>query len=312
MMEKTRVIFMGTPIFAKEILAHLIECDLNIVATVSQPDRHVGRKRILTMTPVHELSEDLGIPCLQPERIKLEKDLLFEYKPDLIITCAYGQIIPKEILDYPKLGCINIHASLLPRLRGGAPIHKAIMYEEEETGITIMEMDVKMDAGDMIYKKSCKLNNKHTTDSLELELIELAKMAIEESLPSILDQSYQAEKQDEDKVTYAYNVSKEEEFVSFDREYSTVSAHIRSLISKPVGYGLVEGEKIKLHSVVESTIESNKENGFILGNVNNALGVVVDGRVLCIDELQPAGKKKMKAVDYLNGAGKEIVNKRFD
>lgn len=311
-MDEIRVMFMGTPVFAKEILKHLTDLNYNVVATVSQPDRHVGRKRILTMTPVHEYSEKLGIDCLQPERIKDDLQSIYDYKPDIIITCAYGQIVPKELLEFPRLGCFNIHASLLPKLRGGAPIHKAIMYEEKETGITIMEMAERMDAGDMILKKSIPLNNKHTTEILELELIECAKAAIEEALPLLITGNYSKEKQDENFVTFAYNVSKEEEYVKFDRKYSTVSSHIRSLISRPVGYGLIDGLKIKLHSVRETDLIEHKENGYIIGNVDGGVGVVIENRILIIDELQPAGKKKMNAVDFLNGMGQQLIGKRFE
>lgn len=302
---------MGTPVFAKEILKHLVDLDYNVVATVSQPDRLVGRKRVLTMTPVHELSEDLGIDCIQPERIKDNLEDVFAYEPDIIITCAYGQIVPKALLDYPRLGAFNIHASLLPRLRGGAPIHKAIMYEEKETGITIMEMAERMDAGDMILKKVLPLHNEHTTEILELELIGLAKQAIEEALPLLIEGNYPKEVQNEDEATFAYNISKEEEYVSFDRPYSTVSAHIRSLISRPVGYGMIDDLKVKLHSIRETDVEDKHDNGYIIGNVDGGVGVVVDHKILIIDELQPAGKKKMKAIDFLNGVGQQLIGKRF-
>lgn len=302
---------MGTPIFAREILKHLSGLDYKIVASVSQPDRPVGRKRIIEETPVHQLSKELGIDCLQPHNIKDGIDQVLAYKPDMIITCAYGQIIPDEILNYPKLGSFNIHASLLPRLRGGAPIHKAIMYEEEKTGITIMEMIKKMDAGDMILKRELVLNNQHTTESLELELIDLAKESISAALPSLVDQSYSKEEQDESQVTYAYNISKEEEYITFDKAYSTVSAHIRSLIDRPIGYGIVDGQKIKLHGVIETDDSYEAVNGYIIGKHDEGLGVVVDNRVLVLIEVQPIGKKVMSALDFLNGAGKALIGKRF-
>ncbi len=310
-MNEIRVMFMGTPVFAKEILRHLNAMNLNIVATVSQPDRAVGRKRVMTMTPVHELSSELGIDCIQPENIKHSVEDVLKYNPDIIITCAYGQIVPDEILNFPKYGSFNIHASLLPKLRGGAPIHKAIMYEEENTGITIMEMIKKMDAGNIILKKSIPVLNTHTTNSLELELIEVAKSAIEEAYPLLISDDYPSEVQDEALVTYAYNISKEEEYISFDRSYSTVSAHIRSLIDRPVGYGIVDSEKIKFHSIRESDINYEGENGLIIGSIEGGLGIVIDNKVLIVDEIQPAGKRKMSAVDFMNGAGQNYVNKRF-
>lgn len=271
-MKNIKIMFMGTPDFAKDILTHLIDLEYNIVATVSQPDRPVGRKRVMTQTPVKELSVDNDIDCIQPEKINEAVDEVLSFEPDVIITCAYGQMIPNAILNYPKYGAFNIHASLLPKLRGGAPIHKAIMFNEAKTGITIMEMSQAMDEGDMICKKELKLNYQHTTASLELELIELAKQAIERALPHIIAQDYEAVAQDNEKATYAYNISKAEEFISFDKNYDDVDAHIRSLIDKPVGYGLINDNKIKLHDVKRSDIKQDKPNGTLVGLVEGGVG----------------------------------------
>ncbi|NLC34241.1 MAG: methionyl-tRNA formyltransferase [Erysipelothrix sp.] len=311
-MSETRVIFMGTPIFAAEILEHLAGLDLNIVASVSQPDRPVGRKRIIEKTPVHLISEKLGITCVQPNNIKDAVEDITSYKPDIIITCAYGQIIPDAILNNPKCGAFNIHASLLPALRGGAPIHKSIMYGHDETGITIMEMVSKMDAGDMILKRSIPITNSHTTETLEKELIEEAKLAITEALPSLIDMTYKAEKQDETLVTYAFNISKEEEFISFDRDYDTVSAHIRSLIDRPVGFGLINDMKLKIHAIHETKDTYKADNGLIIGKHDGGLGVVIDNRILVLDQVQPVGKKVMSGLDYINGAGKQLIKVRFE
>lgn len=311
-MKNIRVIFMGTPDFAKEILEHLLKLNYNIVATVSQPDRVVGRKRVMTMTPVKELSEKNGIECVQPERIKKAVDEVLSYQPDIIITCAYGQIIPNSILNYPKYGAFNIHASLLPKLRGGAPIHKAIMYNESETGITIMEMSEGMDEGDMILKKKINISESHTTSSLSIDLINIAKKAIEEALPHIIARDYQAVAQDNELATYAYNVSKEEEYISFDRLYADVDRHIRSLIDKPVGYGIVENSKIKIHGVKRTDIKDDSANGTIIGLVEEGVGVVVENRVLVLTNVQPSGKKVMLAKDFMNGMGKSLIGKKFD
>ncbi len=310
-MENARVMFMGTPEFAKEILEHLIKLNYNIVASVSQPDRPVGRKRVLTQTPVKKLSIKHEIACVQPEQIKKSVDKVLSFKPDIIITCAYGQIIPKRILDYPKYGAFNIHASLLPKLRGGAPIHKAIMFNESETGITIMEMSEKMDEGDMILKNKIKISDEHTTKSLSLELIELAKQAIEKAMPLLLAQNYPKEKQNSDLATYAYNISKDEEFISFDRSFIEVDRHIRSLIDRPVGYGIVDGLKIKLHGVKHSQQTSDLENGTILGLVDDGIGVVVENKVLVLTKVQPAGKNIMAAKDFNNGQGQELIKRKF-
>ena len=154
-----KIVFMGTPDFAVNVLQGLIDNNYNVVGVVSQPDKEVGRKRILTPTPVKEVALKYNIPVFQPIKIRNEFDDILALEPDLIVTCAYGQIIPKEILDYPRLGCINVHGSLLPKLRGGAPIHHAIMDGLEETGITIMYMDVSMDSGDIISQRSIPITD---------------------------------------------------------------------------------------------------------------------------------------------------------
>lgn len=311
-MKNIKIMFMGTPDFAKEILAHLIDLEYNIVATVSQPDRPVGRKRVMTKTPVKELSLESEITCIQPEAIKQSVSEVLDYEPDVIITCAYGQIIPKEILDYPKYGSFNIHASLLPRLRGGAPIHKAIMYNEAKTGITIMEMSEAMDEGNMICKREIEVTKQHTMSTLEKDLIEIAKQAIEVSLPHIIAMDYEAEVQDDDLATYAYNISKKEEFISFDKKYDDVDSHIRSLIDKPVGYGIIDGQKIKLHGVKRSEILKTKPNGTVIGLVDDGVGVIVENKVLVLTKVQPIGKKVMSARDFMNGLGQKLIGRQFE
>lgn len=311
-MDNSRIIFMGTPTFAKEVLQHLIDLEYNVVATVSQPDRRVGRKRLMTMTPVKELSVSSGIDCIQPNKISAGVSEILSYKPDIIITCAYGQIIPKSILDYPKYGAFNIHASLLPKLRGGAPIHKALMYNESETGITIMEMSEKMDEGDMIFKNRIKISESHTTKTLSQDLIELAKEAIEKTLPSLLNQNYKAEAQDHSLATYAYNISKQEEFISFNKTYDLVDRYIRSLIDRPVGYGIIDGNKIKIHGVKRTSIKEVAANGTLIGLVEEGIGVVVENRVLVLTKVQPAGRQVMAAKDFMNGLGQNLIGKKFE
>ena len=311
-MKNIKIMFMGTPDFAKEVLEHLINLDYNIVATVSQPDRPVGRKKVMTKTPVKKLSLESGIACVQPEDIKQSVSEVLEYEPDVIITCAYGQIIPKEILDYPKYGSFNIHASLLPRLRGGAPIHKAIMYNEAKTGITIMEMSEAMDQGDMICKREIDITKQHTMSTLEKDLIEIAKQAIEVSLPHIIAMDYEAVVQDNDLATYAYNISKKEEFISFNKSYDDVDSHIRSLIDKPVGYAIIGGQKIKLHGVKRSEFLEKKPNGTVIGLIEDGVGVIVDNKALILTKVQPIGKKIMSGRDFMNGLGQTLIGKQFE
>jgi methionyl-tRNA formyltransferase len=179
-----RIVFMGTPDFAVNVLQGLID-NYEVVLVVSQPDKLVGRHKVLTNTPIKELALKYNIPVFQPEKIRVDYNSIIEMKPDLIVTCAYGQIIPKELLDYPKYGCINVHASLLPKYRGGAPIHKAIINGDKTTGVTIMYMDVKMDNGDIISQREIAIHDSDNLESLYDKLSLLGKDLLLEVLPSI-------------------------------------------------------------------------------------------------------------------------------
>ena len=183
-----RIVFMGTPDFAVSVLQGLIDnYKDSIVGVVSQPDKRVGRHQVLTNTPVKELALKNNIKVIQPEKIRNDFQCVIDLNPDIIITCAYGQIIPSEILDYPKLGCINVHASLLPKLRGGAPIHKAIIDGYKETGVTIMYMDKSMDTGDMISKVEVPILDSDNLESLHDKLSEAGTKLLLDTLPSIFD-----------------------------------------------------------------------------------------------------------------------------
>ena len=203
-----KVIFMGTPDFAVPVLEGLIE-NYEVILVVSQPDKKVGRKQELKNTPIKEVALKHNIPVFQPVKIREDYQEIIDLNPDIIVTCAYGQIIPKAILDCPKLGCINVHASLLPKLRGGAPIHKAIIDGYKTTGITIMYMDVKMDDGDIISQKEIDITDDDNLESLHDKLSVLGKELLLETLPSIIDGTNERIKQNEDEVTFAYNIKRE-------------------------------------------------------------------------------------------------------
>ena len=310
-MEKKRIIFMGTPIFSAKVFEAIQQAGYLIVAVVSQPDKPVGRKRELKPTPLKEMALKYNVPVLQPIKLKEQYQEVLDYKPDLIITCAYGQMVPEVLLEYPEYGCINIHASILPRLRGGAPIHKAIMYGEEETGITIMKMAKKMDAGDIYRIERVAITEQETMGTLHDKLIECASKLILECLPAILTKSAVFTPQEESAVTYAYNVSKDEELIHWNRSYEEVDRHIRSLIPSPVGYSEIEDIKYRFHKVRKWEEKTIAEDGTVLGLIDSGLAVAVDGKVLLIDEIQPAGKAVLKAKDFFNGSGKNLVGKKF-
>jgi len=309
-MKKVRTIFMGTPVFACAILEQLYqEESLDIIALVSQPDRKVGRKQELQVTPSKMVALQRNTLVLQPELLKKESHLVLELQPDLIITCAYGQMIPDDILACAKLGAFNVHASLLPKLRGGAPIHKAIMFGETTTGITIMEMVKKMDAGKMISQAAIEILDSYTMGDLHDALMPVGAKLLHETLPSLIDGSYEAKAQDESLVTYAWNVSKEEEKVDFTKPYQEVYNKMRSLIPSPVSYGILDDKKIKFWKVSKTEMVTAAISGTILGFEQDSLSLAVDGHILNIEQLQLEGKQKMNASDFKNGVGKNYVGK---
>ena len=208
-MKDLRVIFMGTPDFAVPVLEALIQ-NTNVVLVVTQPDKVVGRNHELQATPVKKVAMEHGIPVFQPVKIREEYESILEEQADIIITCAYGQIIPEVILENPRLGCINVHASLLPKLRGGAPIHHAILDGEEKTGITIMYMDKKMDTGDIIAWDEYVIGSTDNVGVLHDVLSKMGSELLIQTLPSIIAGTNKRIKQDEEAATYAWNIKREE------------------------------------------------------------------------------------------------------
>lgn len=311
-MDKIKIVYMGTPDFSVLPLEKLNEI-YNIVAVVTQPDKEVGRKKEIKYSPVKEFALKNNIKILQPINIRCDYKNIIELDPDIIITCAYGQIIPKELLDFPKYGCINIHASLLPKLRGGAPIHKAIIDGYEKTGVTIMYMDEKMDSGDIIYQEEVKIEQKDNAGTLFDKLSVLGSKMIIEILPSILNNTNNRTVQNEEEVTYAYNITREEEKINFDNKTKNVYNQIRGLYPWPVGYTLLDNKKVK---VFKSKIGTSKKEGLpgqIINIYDDSIGVkTIDGEIL-IMELQFEGKKKISVKDYLNGIHDKnvILNKIF-
>ena len=227
-MSDKRIVFMGTPEFAIPVLNELIK-NYNVVLVVSQPDREKDRKGNLLMTPTKKLAIDYNIDVYQPTKIKEEYEKILKYKPDIIITCAYGQILPNEILNYPKYGCINVHGSLLPKYRGGAPIHHAIINGEKETGITIMYMDSKMDSGDIIYQSKIEIGDNDNLDKIYKEMSFLGARTLLEILPQIFEGTNSRIKQDETLVSFGLNITKEEEKIDFNQSSLRIHNKIRGL-----------------------------------------------------------------------------------
>lgn len=297
---KPRVIFMGTPVFATAILQQLIDLEQNIVLVVSQPDRLVGRKKELKPTPVKELATKYGIPVFQPEKLKLEVEPIIQAQPDIIITCAYGQMIPKVILECPAIGCFNVHGSLLPRWRGGAPIHRAIMAGDKQTGITLMEMISKMDAGDMIASMVIDIHEHETMSQLHDRLMVVAAQLLEQQWVRLVTKSYVPIKQDESLVTYGYNIQREEEEIDWSQSGEVIERLVRGLNAHPGAYTRLDEQPIKVWEVAFEQRQSSQAAGTII-LTKDGIGVHVYDGIVWLGVIQLAGKKAVKVKDILNG-----------
>lgn len=311
-MESIKIVFMGTPQFSVPILEGLID-NYNVVGVVTQPDKIVGKNKKTSYTPIKECAVKNNIKVFQPEKIKLEFKDILNTQPDIIITCAYGQMIPNEILEYPKYGCINVHASLLPKLRGGAPIHHAIIDGYDKTGVTIMYMVQKMDAGDIISSKEIKINEDDNVGKLHDKLSLLGKELLLETLPNIINGNISRTPQNEEEVTYAWNIKREEEIIDFNKTSRQVFNHIRGLNPFPGAYSILDGKVLKIY---ESKIGDSKGKipGEIIKIYKDGIGVsTLDGEII-LTQIKPFGKKLMSVKDYLNGIKdkESLIGKRFD
>ena len=310
-MKDLKVIFMGTPEFCVPILETLIE-ECNVIAVVTQPDKEVGRKKEIMYSPIKKIALENNIRILQPVKIREEYEDIINLNPDIIITCAYGQIIPEVILNNPRLGCINVHASLLPKLRGGAPIHKAIIYGYEKTGITIMYMDKGMDTGDMISKVEVKIEDNDTAETLHDKLQKVSVPLLMETLPMIINGTNKREKQNNEEATYAYNVSRDEEHVLFNKTSKEIYNQIRGLNSWPGAYAILDDKNIKIWSSKIGENKYDKLPGTIVNISKSGIEVVTKDSCILITELQMPGKKKVLVKDFINGIKKEdYLNKIF-
>ena len=308
-----RVVFMGTPDFSIPVLKGLIDnSEYDVVGVVSQPDKKVGRHQVLTPSPISRVAIDNNIKLLRIEKIRNNYQEVLDLNPDIIITCAYGQIIPKEILDYPKYGCINVHASLLPKYRGGAPIHKAIIDGEKYTGITIMYMDEGMDTGDIISQESLEILDTDTTGSLHDKLSVLGKELLLKTLPNIIVGDITRIKQDENKVTFAYNIKREDEHIIFNNECKKIYNLVRGLNPFPGAFAILNGKIIKIYGGRIGN-KSTDTPGKIKDICEDGIIVNTNDFDYVITELQEEGKKRVKAKEYLNGKNKEqLIGKVFE
>lgn len=294
-----KIVYMGTPEFSVGPLKEIIK-DYNVELVVTQPDKLVGRKKILTPSKVKEFALEKGIKVFQPSKIREDYQEIIDLKPDLIVTCAYGQIIPKELIELPKYGCINIHASLLPEYRGGAPIHHAVIDGKKKTGITIMYMNEKMDEGDILYQKEIDILDTDNTTQMFNKLSKLGSEMIRDFIPRLISGDFTPIKQDNTKATYAYNITKEDEKIDFNDDTINIYNKIRGLSEVPGGYTLLEGKRVKIFN---SRIGNNTNGnpGEIINIYDDGIGVRTKDSEIIITDIQIEGKTRELVKEYLHG-----------
>ena len=305
-----KIIFMGTPDFSTKILEMLIS-EHDVIAVVTQPDRPVGRKRKLTPPPVKQLAEEHGLPVYQPEKLAQSDDLqtLIDMDADLIVTAAFGQLLPKALLDAPQYGAINVHASLLPKYRGGAPIHQAIIDGQKETGVTIMYMAEKLDAGDIIAQQAIAIESKDDVGSMHDKLSFFGANLLQQTLPDIINGTQDATPQDESEATFASNISREDERLDWSRPAEAIHNHIRGLSPWPVAYTTMDDTNLK---VFAARVEKGKQGnpGEIIETTKKAIIVGTGSEdAIALTEIQLAGKKRMQVANYLSGVQTSLVGK---
>ena len=299
-MKKLKVVFMGTPTFSVPILSSLIE-KTNVVLVVSQPDREKDRKGNLLPTPIKKLANEYGIEVFQPINIKEEYEKIINVQPDIIITCAYGQIIPEVLLNYPEYGCINVHGSLLPKYRGGAPIHHAIIDGKKKTGITVMYMDKKMDSGDIISQREIIIEEQDNLDSLYEKMSYLGRDLLIDTLPSIINKTNERIKQDVSKVTFGLNITKEEEKIDFNKESIKIHNLIRGLSSIPGAYCMLDDKRMKVYSSSLTNIKSKMKPGTIEKIDKTGIYISTVDNLISITDIKLEGKKRCLVKDFING-----------
>ena len=306
-----RVVFMGTPVFAVPILESLID-KYNVVMVVCQPDRKKNRKGDIEYPDTKVVALEHGISVFQPVKIRDDYQAIIEMHPDIIITCAYGQIIPSVILNYPRYGCINVHGSLLPELRGGAPIHWAIIRGYKKTGVTIMNMSNEMDAGDIIAQDSILIGDDMILGELYDKMSLLGRDLLIKTLPSIIDGSYVSIKQDSDKVTFGYNIRKEDMKIDFSKDALSIKNLVRGLNPIPGAFCFLDGKRVKIYSVSILDKCSCGKYGEIVDVDRDGIICNSFDKLIKITDMAVEGKKRCKVYDYLNGVDRNsLIGKVF-
>lgn len=301
----TSIIFMGTPNFSVPVLEGLIDHGYEVKAVVTQPDKKVGRKQKITKTPAKIAAEKHNIPVFQPVKLSGSDEMqqLIEMHADFIVTAAYGQFLPTKFLKSVKIAAVNVHGSLLPKYRGGAPIQYSLLNGDRQTGVTIMEMVKKMDAGDMYAQKAIDIEPEDNAGTLFEKLSYVGRDLLLETLPKIIDKTVTKTPQDPDKVVFSPNIKKEQEKITKNLSADAANNLIRALNPDPGAYMMVEGKRLKVWQAKVDTVNTNLEAGKLVSNKGKFAISFAGGTVLDLIELQPAGKKRMNVKNFLNGQG---------
>ncbi|MDY1039286.1 methionyl-tRNA formyltransferase [Lelliottia sp. CFBP8978] len=302
MSRKLRIIFAGTPDFAARHLDALLSSGHQIVGVFTQPDRPAGRGKKLMPSPVKVLAEQHALPVFQPVSLRPQdnQQLVADLNADVMVVVAYGLILPKAVLDMPRLGCINVHGSLLPRWRGAAPIQRSLWAGDSETGVTIMQMDVGLDTGNMLYKLACPITAEDTSATLYDKLANLGPQGLIETLQQLADGTTQPEVQDEALVTYAEKLSKEEAQIDWTLSAAQLERCIRAFNPWPMSWIMIDDQPIKVWKASVIDRASSEEPGTIIEANKQGIQVTTAEGILNLESLQPAGKKAMSAQDLLN------------
>ncbi len=308
--KNARIIFMGTPEISSHVLEGLILDGYNIIAVIAQPDRPVGRKKILTPVPTKVVAEKYNIPVYQPVKIRKEYEFVNELKPDLILTLAYGQIVPQGLLDIPTLGCINLHGSLLPKYRGAAPIQYALLNNEKVTGMTLMKMVKEMDAGEMYMTEEVNIDEEDNSTSLFIKMGETALTLAKKALPLYLEGKLPGIPQDESLVTFAPSIKPEEEKIDLNKTKEEIFGQIRALSDTPGAYLYLDNLKIKIYKAKIVSSEIVGEVGEIVKADKGGLYLQANNGLLALLDLQKEGKNRMDYKSFING-NQNILGQRL-
>ena len=305
-MKDLNVLFMGSPSFSVPVLEELNK-NVNIVGVVTAPDAYVGRKKVLTMCPVKEKAIGLGLKVYSPIKLRNDFEFIKELNPDMIITCAYGQILSEEILNIPKLGCFNLHGSLLPKYRGGAPIHYALLNGDEKTGITLMYMDKGMDSGDMIAKEEIKIEDNDNIESLTNKLSIIASKMIIKYLPSLIDGTNNRVKQDINKVTFSPIITREDEHLDFNLTAKEIYNRYRMLSPNPLPNIKIDDIEYKIAEC--KIVDASGKVCTVVNKDKNSFTIMAKDKGIMVSKIKPIGKNIMNVRDFFNGYHEEIIGK---